>query len=84
MIDVCVCVGSSCHIKGSSAVVQKLKELIAARRLTEKVELRASFCMGECRDGVCIEVDGKKIRGVCAANVEEVFASEIAAKGELM
>ena len=83
MIDICVCVGSSCHIKGSNPVVVKMKELIAEYNMADQIELRASFCMGECRDGVCIAIDGKKIKNVCASNVGEIFEKEIVQRGQV-
>ena len=43
-----VCVGSSCHLKGSYDVIQKLQKLIAENNLEDKVTLKASFCLGNC------------------------------------
>ncbi len=56
-MKVTVCIGSSCHIKGSRQVVEQLQELIAESGLGDKVELGGTFCMGECRQGVCVTVD---------------------------
>lgn len=77
MRDICVCIGSSCHIKGSNSVVECIKKIISEKGLTEQVELRGSFCMGECRDGVCIDIDGKKIRNVTPENVREIIEREL-------
>ena len=82
MIDVCVCVGSSCHIKGSNPVVQALTKLIEKNAMQSEVNLRASFCMGECRDGVCMEIQGEKIRNVSLSNIEGIFNSKIAGRSE--
>ena len=48
-----VCIGSSCHIKGSRQVVEQLQNLIAEHDLKDKVELGGTFCMGKCQQGVC-------------------------------
>ena len=56
-MKVTVCIGSSCHIKGSRQVVEQLQELIAANGLDGKVELAGTFCMGRCQDGVCVTVE---------------------------
>ncbi len=40
-MKVTVCIGSSCHIKGSRQVVDQLQTLIAENNLGEKVELAA-------------------------------------------
>ena len=49
MVVVEVCVGSSCHIKGSAFVIGVLQDKIRAHKLDQQVELKACFCMGECR-----------------------------------
>ena len=56
-MKVTVCIGSSCHIKGSRQVVEQLQYLIAQNNLGDKVELSGTFCMGKCQQGVCVTVD---------------------------
>ena len=56
-MKITVCIGSSCHIKGSRQVVEELKYLIAQNGLKDKVELSGTFCMGKCQEGVCVTVD---------------------------
>ena len=52
-----VCIGSSCHLKGSRQVVEEFQRLIAENNAKDKVELNGTFCMGKCREGVCVTVD---------------------------
>ena len=59
MLKITVCIGSSCHIKGSRQVVEQLQFLIAKHNLGDKVELGGTFCMGKCQEGVCVEFNGK-------------------------
>ncbi|MDD4113417.1 MAG: (2Fe-2S) ferredoxin domain-containing protein [Herbinix sp.] len=56
-MKITVCIGSSCHLKGSRQVVEKLQSLITENNLKEKVELAGTFCMGNCQSGVCVTVD---------------------------
>ena len=56
-MKVTVCIGSSCHIKGSRQVVEQLQGLIAEHNLADKVELSGTFCIGKCEQGVCVTVD---------------------------
>ena len=56
-MKITVCIGSSCHIKGSRQVVGSLKQLISDNGLSDKVELAGTFCMGKCQQGVCVSVD---------------------------
>ncbi len=56
-MKICVCIGSSCHIKGSRQVVEQLQSLITDNGVSDKVELAGTFCMGKCQQGVCVTVD---------------------------
>ena len=76
MIFIEVCVGSSCHIKGSRQVVESLQYLIAKNDLKDKVELGGTFCMGKCQQGVCVTVDGDFF-SVSPETVDEFFTKEI-------
>ena len=58
-MKICVCIGSSCHIKGSRQVVKQLQERSNANNLGDKVELSGTFCIGRCQEGVCVTVDGE-------------------------
>ena len=79
MIKITVCIGSSCHIKGSRQVVEQLQYLIAENNLGEKVELGGTFCMGQCQKGVCVKVN-EDLHSVTPDSVNDFFASEILAK----
>lgn len=57
-MNITVCIGSSCHLKGSRAVVERLERLILERGLKDEIELRGSFCMGQCQTGVSVLLDG--------------------------
>ena len=45
MISVQVCVGSSCHMKGSYQVIKTFQDLIAHNNLKDEVVIKASFCI---------------------------------------
>ena len=79
MLKITVCIGSSCHIKGSRQVVEQLQYLIAENKLSDKVELGGTFCMGKCQQGVCVTVNDA-FYSVTPETVEEFFAKEILAK----
>ena len=78
-MKVTVCIGSSCHIKGSRQVVEQIQALIAENGLGDKVELSGTFCMGKCQQGVCVSVDDA-FHSVTPDTVAEFFANEILAK----
>lgn len=78
-MKVTVCIGSSCHLKGSRAIVEGLQGLIAENSLQDKVELGGTFCMNNCQNGVCVTVDEKSY-SVSPDTVEEFFKNEVLAK----
>lgn len=78
-MKITVCIGSSCHIKGSRQVVEQLQCLISEHRLGDVVELGGTFCMGQCQKGVCVAVDGE-LCSVSPDAVPEFFAEYVLAK----
>ncbi len=78
-MKITVCIGSSCHIKGSRQVVEQLQHLISENDLGDKVELGGTFCMGKCQQGVCVNVD-ETFHSVTPETVEEFFKKEVMAK----
>ena len=68
MVKITICIGSSCHIKGSRQVIEQLQTLISEKALADKVELGGTFCLGQCQQGVCVTVDGE----ICSVSPETV------------
>lgn len=71
-----VCIGSSCHIKGSRQVVEKLQQLISENNLLDKVQMCGTFCMGQCKNGVCVDLDGN-VFSVSPETAESFFNEHI-------
>ena len=78
-MKVTICIGSSCHLKGSRQVVEQLQELIANENLGDKVELSGTFCMGKCQQGVCVTVDDDFF-SVTPETAKEFFDKKIKAR----
>ena len=78
-MKVVVCIGSSCHIKGSRLVVERLQALIAENNLGDKVEMGGTFCIGQCQQGVCVTID-EEFHSVTPETVDEFFENCIKAK----
>ena len=72
-MKITVCIGSSCHIKGSRQVVEELQRLI------KENELGGTFCMGKCQQGVCVTVD-EDFYSVTPETVTDFFKNEVLAK----
>lgn len=73
-MTVLICVGSSCHIKGSYEIIELMKKAISDNKLENKVVLKATFCLEKCAiAGVSIKVDDQIITGVTNDNFDEIF-----------
>jgi len=78
-MKITVCIGSSCHIKGSRQVVETLQYLIAKNNLSDKVELGGTFCMGNCKNGVCVTLDDKDY-SLSPETAKDFFETEVLPK----
>ncbi len=76
-----ICIGSACHLKGSYQVIQEMKELLQENGMTSQVELKSSFCLGACGDGVSIRVNGNQVYSIQADEVRTFFDDHV--KGAL-
>ena len=73
-----VCVGSSCHLKGSQDIVVLLQAAIENEKIGDDVTLVGSFCIGKCnRNGVTVQVDDEIHVGITKENFKEFFAEHI-------
>lgn len=67
-----ICIGSSCHLKGSRIVVEQFQQLLEKHHLTDEVKLVGQFCMGQCQKGVNVTINQQMI-SVEPNDVETVF-----------
>ena len=78
MFIVQICVGSSCHLKGSATIVEMLQSAIAENHVEDEVVLTGSFCIGKCnRVGVTVQVNDDIHVGITPENFREFFAKNI-------
>lgn len=75
-----ICVGSSCHLKGSYEIVELLTAAMQEHHLEDKISLAGSFCIGKCnREGVTVQVDDEIHVGVTKENFKEFFSEKVLA-----
>ena len=80
-MKITVCIGSSCHLKGSPEIVELLQESIEKENLGDSVTLVGSFCIGKCnRVGVTIQVDDEIHTGITRENFKEFFKEQVLKK----
>lgn len=61
-MTIAICIGSSCYVKGSDRIVVLMKEILVKRHLDTKVELKGSFCMNACTQGIGVKINKTMIR----------------------
>ena len=76
-VHVTVCVGSSCHIKGSRALIRRFSELIRENGLESDVILAGSFCMERCGEGMNWKVEDQDFSSASAEEAEAEFRSRV-------
>ena len=73
-----ICVGSSCHLKGSSDIIELLEKAVADHHLETEVTLAGSFCIGKCnRIGVTVQIDDDIHTGVTKEDFKEFFEQNV-------
>mgnify|MGYP002732937355 CR=1 FL=1 len=78
MLIIQVCVGSSCHLKGSGEIVEMLERSIAEYHIEDEVVLSGSFCIGKCnRVGVTVQVNDDVHVGVTTENFRDFFKKNV-------
>ena len=60
-IEVSVCVGTSCYIRGSQDLLHKLIRYIEEKDMTSLVDVKASFCYEKCNKGPSVSIAGNVI-----------------------
>ncbi len=78
MVYIEVCVGSSCHIKGSQDIVELMEDNVKKNGLEDKVMLMGKFCSGKCnRNGVTVVVNDEIFTGITRDNFSEFWLDKV-------
>ncbi|MEE1321802.1 MAG: (2Fe-2S) ferredoxin domain-containing protein [Acutalibacteraceae bacterium] len=73
-----ICVGSSCHLKGSPEIVELLQKAVEEYGLSDEITLAGSFCIGKCnRIGVTVQIDDNIHTGITKENFKEFFKENV-------
>jgi len=76
-MNIYICVGSSCHLKGSYDIIQLMKEAISEQHLEDQINLSAAFCLGHCTDGVSVKINDDIFCGVSKESFHEFFQTKV-------
>jgi len=79
-VDIAVCVGTSCYLKGSYNILQRLLELVREHELEDQVNIGATFCLEKCSQGPNIRINDQVITGVDEKKIQEIFEKMVLAQ----
>jgi len=68
VIDVGVCIGTNCYVKGSWRLLEGLAAELKRRGLSERFRIKARFCTGQCEGGPNVMIGSRIISQVDTAN----------------
>jgi NADH:ubiquinone oxidoreductase subunit E len=77
MTTVTVCVGSSCHIKGSRQIIMRFNELLKEHGLETEIELQGSFCMERCGEGLNWQIDDEPVSSKSVEEAIQTFTEKV-------
>jgi len=77
MITVTVCVGSSCHIKGARDLISSFNDFLAKEGLKDLVELKGSFCMERCGEGINWRINDEILTSPNVQKGTEMFRKKV-------
>ncbi len=79
MVQIEVCIGSACYVKGANQVVNDLMGMIDENHWKDKVELKGCFCMKSCENhsGLGIKINGEALTGITVANAKEILKDRL-------
>ena len=76
-MDILVCVGSSCHMKGAEDVIKHIRKRIRKEKLGHRIFLKGSFCQGKCSEsGVTVRI-GQEFFKTTPQDADAFFSSVI-------
>lgn len=77
MLNIQVCVGSACFLRGADNVIVEIEQLIRHYMLDDLVTFKGNFCLENCNEGVTVKIGEKVFKGVCFEEVTDLFEREV-------
>jgi len=79
-VVITVCVGSSCHVRGSHEIIRRYEQLIVEHHVKDEVTLKGCFCMERCTEGVNMDIDGEPLSAQTLQDAERIFQEKVLAR----
>ncbi len=82
MVELTVCIGTSCHLRGAEKVIKTFQQLITSNRLEKKINLQGTFCMGKCSGKKVLVSINEAAYETSPEEAESFFLTEVLNKPE--
>ncbi|MFI4912950.1 MAG: (2Fe-2S) ferredoxin domain-containing protein [Sedimentisphaeraceae bacterium JB056] len=77
IIDVTICMGSSCFSRGNKKTLSFIQEFIVTNGLDGKIKVTGSLCEGKCNCGPHITVNGNRYDNITAETAIDIIRGEM-------
>jgi NADH:ubiquinone oxidoreductase subunit E len=58
LIDIELCLGSACFVRGNKTAIEALTRFIQSGNLGDKVRIRGALCENKCKEGPHAKING--------------------------
>ncbi len=78
-LEVAICIGTSCHVRGGHTLLRQLGAWLQAEGLGGAVEVTATFCMERCGEAPNVLVDQTLISGATLEKIATAIRAQLSA-----
>ena len=78
IIDITICLGSSCFARGNRKTVTRIQEYIKENHLEKLIHFSGNHCFGKCNKGPVLKINDKIYEGVDEKSAISFIDKEIA------
>lgn len=75
--EVIICLGSSCFARGNKHMVQEVKRFVDEHNIAHKINFKGKHCFGNCENGPCVQIDGRRYDHFSEENLESILTKEL-------
>lgn len=76
-LKVTVCVGSSCHVRGSRLVLARFAQILDEQNIPHRVSLVGCFCMDRCGEKMNWKFEDEEVSSTSAEEAEATLQAKL-------
>jgi NADH:ubiquinone oxidoreductase subunit E len=73
VVEIVVCLGSSCFARGNSAILAVLQQYVQSKGPNSSVRLAGCLCQDQCKQGPNLKIGGEFHHNITAASLRELL-----------